>query len=77
MAKKIKIPFSEVANLGYYKFAKGVCKGVKGFFYWYDEIKESDRTKVESYNNTLILNSRCEFAPEIKKVVLFVGNKCF
>lgn len=76
MAKR-KIPFSEVANLGYYKFAKGVWKGVKGFFYWVDTLSNEDQTKVERYNNTEILKSKCEFAPEIKSSVIFVGDKCF
>ena len=77
MSKKIKIPFSEVASLDYHKFAKGVCNGVKGYFYFLDHITEINRQRVEKYSNTKILQSRCEFAPEIKKVVIFVGNKCF
>ena len=77
MSKKRKVPFSEVAKLGYYKFAKGVCNGVRGFYYWVDSLTNEDRTNLEKYNNTQILKSRCEFAPEIKKVVIFVGDKCF
>lgn len=77
MSKKRKVPFSEVAKLGYYKVSKGLCNGVRGFYYWVDTLTTVERTNLEKYNNTKILKGGCEYAPEIKKVAIFMGNKCF
>ena len=76
--KKSMIPFIEIANLGYYKFAKGVAKHRTGYFYWFNNIEDTVKKGfTEKYNNVLFLSSHCQYAPEIKSSVLFVADTPF
>ena len=73
-----RIPFNVIADLGYYKFAKGTCAGIRGYFYWMErELSDGMRALVESYGNTRCMIGSCGYAPEIKRRVVFVGDKCF
>ena len=75
---KTNIPFSEVADLGYYQFAAGVCKHRRGWYYWLDKISAEKKAEIlEKYDNVCFLKSRCEYAPEIKSAVIFVANVKF
>lgn len=76
--KKSMIPFMEVADLGYYNFADGVCRHRRGCYYWLDKISaEKKEELLEKYNNVAFLTSRCEYAPEIKHPVIFVAETSF
>ena len=78
MKKRKKIPFQTVADLGYYKFAKGKSGGVSGYFYWLaNKLTDKQKGELKEYGNVQFLVSQCQYAPEIKHDVLFVGDKCF
>lgn len=60
----------------FYKFVDGYeLDGTKGTLYWLCD--EPDAEKVEemtSFGGCKMLNSRCQYAPEIKSKVVFVPN---
>ena len=75
---KTKIPFLEIADLGYFNFASGKMMHRKGWFYWFDSISESVKESLEQkYNNIVFLISRKKYAPEIKHSVMFVADVPF
>ncbi len=78
MIRKRKIPFEVISNLGYYKYAPGKVGDMSGWFYWMDkELTDEQKAGVGKYENTRLFISQCEYAPEIRHSVIFVGNKCF
>lgn len=77
MEKKM-IPFMEIAELGYYNFADGVCRHRRGCYYWLDKISvEKKESLLAKYNNICFCISRAEYAPEIKHPVIFVADVPF
>jgi hypothetical protein len=75
---KQKIDFSEIVKLGYYNFANGVCRHRRGYYYWFDKISEEMKAEyLLKYNNIVFLNSRKQYAPEIKSKVIFVADTPF
>ena len=72
--KQHKRKFKDIYLLNYYQFKRCAVEGVGGWCYWCDKI---DRAMLEKFDNIKIFSSRCEYAPEIKSVVVFVGDKCF
>lgn len=75
---KKKIPFMVVADLGYFKFADGVYNHRTGCYFWLDRITREKKDELLSkYNNIAFLQSRCQYAPEIKNPVIFVANSSF
>ena len=75
---KQMIPFEEIANLGYFNFAPGVCRHRVGYYYWFDKISEEKKADfLLKYNNIVFLNSRCQYAPEIRHKVIFVADTPF
>ena len=72
-----KMSLYDVAKLGYYKFKKGKLNGVNGFFYWLEnELTKEQEKQIREFKNVEFFISRPEYAPEIKKRVLFVGDRC-
>lgn len=75
---KTRIPFLEVADLGYFNFQEGVCNHRRGCYYWLDEISAERKAELEGkYNNIVFLTSRAQYAPEIKHPVIFVADVPF
>ena len=76
--KKRKIPFSVIADLGYYKYTPAKEENIPGILYFMcDKLTEAQKTDILKYNNTKLFISVCQYAPEIKYNCIFVGNKCF
>ena len=78
--KKRKMDIYDIIKLdsAYYKVDRfPEVDGVKGHLYYFDKMTQSDVEKIESFNNTRIMNGKREYAPEQKFKVLFVGQKCF
>ena len=72
---KKKISFSEIVKLDYYKFASGVCRHRRGWFYWFGGISDEKKAEyLSKYNNIAFPSSRCQYAPEIKSKVIFVAD---
>ena len=71
---KRKKKFKNIYLLDYYQFKRCTVDGVRGWCYWCDKI---NLEMLETFDNIKIFSSRCEYAPEIKKAVVFVGDKCF
>lgn len=76
--RKRKIPFSVVADLGYYKFISAKVEKIPGILYFMcDKLTDAQKADILKYNNTKLFISACQYAPEIKSNCIFVGNKCF
>ena len=71
---KRKKKFKNIYLLDYYQFKRCTVDSVRGWCYWCDKI---NREMLEAFDNIKIFSSRCEYAPEIKSAVVFVGDKCF
>ncbi|MBO7735277.1 MAG: hypothetical protein J6S67_22115 [Methanobrevibacter sp.] len=69
-----KKKFKDIYLLNYHQFKRCIVNGARGWCYWCDKI---DRATLETFDNIKIFSSRCEYAPELKSVVVFVGDKCF
>ena len=71
MAQK-KITFKEISKMTtYYKASESEWKGKKGIFYFLTEnLTEAQRKELSGYNCEILV-SRSQFAPELKKTVIF------
>lgn len=74
--RKRKVPFSTLMEnmTGYYKDCRGTAKGVKGTYYFCEKCNEE---ALSHFQNVAFLTTYKEYAPEIKSVAVFVGDKCF
>ena len=76
--KKRKIPFSVVADLGYFRYRSAKVRNISGtLYYMCKKLTDAEKAQILSYNNTDLFISVCQYAPEIKYNCIFVGNKCF
>ena len=71
MAQK-KITFREISKIvNYYKTTESTWQGKKGIFYFLTEnLTESQRKELSGYNCEILV-SRSQFAPELKKTIIF------
>lgn len=74
--KRRKLYKSEFySDFNYYDFKNVVINGLKGMMYALDKPNLEKLEKVEKeYENTKIIKTYCEYAPEIKKVWLFIAR---
>lgn len=62
-------------DFNYYDFKSVVIDGLKGVMYALDNPNIEKLLSVErEYENTKIIKTYCEYAPEIKKVWLFIAR---
>ena len=75
MAQK-KITFIELSKIAnYYKTTESEWQGKKGIFYFLTEnLTEAQRKELSGYNCEILI-SRSQFAPELKKTVIFTPKK--
>ncbi len=71
--------FKNYSELDYYNFARGTYSGVKGWFYWLCKpMGETEKKRfMERYTNVAFLTAQQRYAPELKSMVIFVGDKSF
>ena len=83
MSRKQKLHFEEFVKLvEYYAFSRGKFKfengmEVRGTVYRVDNISNEIKERLLTYDNVLIGSGHYKYAPEIKAVGIFVGDKCF
>lgn len=74
--RKRKVPFEVLMDsmTGYYKDKRGTCRGVNGTYYFCEKYNKEVLSK---FKNVVFLITHKEYAPEIKSVAVFVGDRCF
>lgn len=77
-----KITIAEIAMLtDYYEFCRYKLnvngEVVRGYLYKCDRLPREDREKLESYPNVMVLGVRSQYAPELRRNAVFVGDKKF
>lgn len=83
MARKVRLSFSELCNLvSYYDFyntsvTKKDGTRIRGTMYKIDRML-TDKEKIEllKFKNVWLFVSQCQYAPEIKRSCVFLGDKC-
>ena len=55
-------------------FVSHAGKKIRGWYYFCDR---TDRETLSQYANVRLFRSQAEYAPEIRRDVVFVGDKCF
>lgn len=64
-----------IKDFNFYDCRRAKIDGFTGWMYFLSDPVENDKKeRVNTFQNTLFLNSRCEYAPEIKHHVLFIAN---
>lgn len=76
---KKKIPDTVLFGaVDFYKTRRGFVthdgKKIRGWYYFCDR---ADRETLSQYANVRLFRSQAEYAPEIRRDVVFVGDKCF
>ena len=68
-----KISFKEISKITtYYKTTQSEWKDKKGIFYFLNEnLTEAQRKELSGYNCEILI-SRSQFAPELKKTIIFI-----
>lgn len=61
----------------YWGFRRGVYKGTRGCFYKFDRLQYEELENLKSKNNIAIFNVQSEYAPEQKRVMIFLGDTRF
>ena len=78
MSRKRKLYWGFLSELGFSKFWRGKVGGVKGFFYRMDKpLTDEQKAYCLRFQNVSLHISQCEYAPEIRHNVVFLGDKCF
>ena len=76
--KKKKLNFAFIAGLGYCDYYRTKINGVSGWAYiMYNNLSETQKKYINSFNNTRIGSRTFIQAPEQKKDIIFLTNKCF
>ena len=67
-----KISFKEISKITtYYKTTQSEWQGKKGIFYFLTEnLTEAQRKELSGFNCEILI-SRSQFAPELKKTIIF------
>lgn len=83
MARKARLSFSELCNLvSYYDFyntsvTKEDGTRIKGTMYKIDRmLTDKEKTELLKFKNVRLFVSQCQYAPEIKRSCVFLGDKC-
>lgn len=77
--KKIKMQHFDLLNFcGFYAESRAKFANTKGYLYKMDRLlTDQEKEKILSYKNTLIFTMAPEYAPEMKRSAVFLGDKCF
>lgn len=59
---------------GHNRDCRGYAKGVKGTYYFCEKY---NKEVLSNFHNVAFMITYKEYAPEIKSVAVFVGDKCF
>ena len=64
-------------DLDFYDFGRMEYRGIRGYYYKLDKLRDNHFDILKQYQNVAILYCSPMYAPEIKKILVFVGDKCF
>ena len=64
-------------DLDFYDFGRMEYRGIRGYYYKLDKLRDKHFDILKQYQNVAILYCSPMYAPEIKRILIFVGDKCF
>jgi hypothetical protein len=75
--RKNKIRVQDIPE--YYRYVRFKLSGKSGWLYYLDKkLSDEDKRKIEdAYGNVRFMMAQSQYAPEQKKVCLFVADRCF
>lgn len=76
---KKKMSFGDLLAIGdYYAFSQACVDGVRGTIYkMCKPLSDEQKEEISRWKNTKLFIAQSQYAPELKRTAVFIGDKCF